>query len=100
MTLDGAADSRSARIRPALREDLGRAGDGLRPAPSSCYGLFMTKDQIDAVLDRIHTWPPPRQEDAVRVLLAMEAQEASTYLLSDDERADLEAAFSEVALDR
>jgi hypothetical protein len=57
----------------------------------------MTKDQIDAVLDRIHSWPKARQEDAVRVLLAMESQDASTYVLSDEERADIEAALEEVA---
>lgn len=57
----------------------------------------MTKDQIDAVLDRIHAWPKACQEDAVRVLLAMEAQDTSTYVLSDEERADLEAALEEVA---
>jgi hypothetical protein len=57
----------------------------------------MIKDQIDAVLDRIHSWPKARQEDAVRVLLAMEAQEPSTYQLSDEERSDLDAALEEVA---
>jgi hypothetical protein len=57
----------------------------------------MTKDQIDAVLSRIHSWPPARQEDAVRVLLAMEAQELSVYQLSDEENADLDAALEEVA---
>jgi hypothetical protein len=57
----------------------------------------MTKDQIDAVLDRIHSWPKTRQEDAVRVLLAMETQDSSTYVLSEEERADLEAALEEVA---
>ncbi len=62
-----------------------------------CYSQAMTKDQIDAVLDRIHSWPKARQEDVVRVLLAMEAQDTSTYVLSDEERADLEAALEEVA---
>ena len=49
----------------------------------------MTKDQIDAVLDRVHAWPKPRQEDAVRILLAMEAQAATPYILSAEERSDL-----------
>ena len=31
----------------------------------------MTKDQIYAVLDRVHSWPKARQEDAARLLLAM-----------------------------
>jgi hypothetical protein len=55
----------------------------------------MTKDQIDAVLDRVHSWPKSRQEDAVRLLLAMEAQDVTPYILSDEERADLEAALAE-----
>jgi hypothetical protein len=55
----------------------------------------MTKDQIDAVLDRVHSWPKDRQEDAVRLLLAMEAEGAGPYQLSPEERADLEAALAE-----
>ena len=57
----------------------------------------MTKDQIDAVLDRVHSWPKERQEDAAQVLLAMEAEGTGQYLLSPEERADLEAALAEVA---
>lgn len=57
----------------------------------------MTKDQIDAVLDRVHLWPQARQEDAVRILLAMEAQAAAPYALNAEERADLEAALDEAA---
>jgi hypothetical protein len=57
----------------------------------------MTKDEIDAVLARVHSWPPARQEDAARVLLAMEAQNSSVYVLSEDEKADLDAALEEVA---
>lgn len=57
----------------------------------------MTKDQIEAVLERVHSWPKARQEDAVRVLIAMEAQAAEEYILSEEERADLEAALEEVA---
>jgi UDP-N-acetylmuramyl tripeptide synthase len=56
----------------------------------------MTKDQIDAVLDRVHTWPKARQEDAVRILGAMEAQAATPYVLNEEERADLKAALDEV----
>ena len=43
----------------------------------------MTRDQIDSVLDRVHSWPRARQEDAVHLLLAMEAQEVASYTLSD-----------------
>jgi predicted transcriptional regulator len=57
----------------------------------------MTKEQIDAVLDRVHSWPSERQEDAVRILLAMEAETAGVYVTTEDERADIEAALDEVA---
>jgi predicted transcriptional regulator len=57
----------------------------------------MTKDEIDAILDRVRMWPRPRQEDAALVLLAMEAQESSVYRLSDGERADIEKSLEELA---
>ena len=57
----------------------------------------MSKDQIDAVLDRIHSWPQERQEDAVRILLALEAQDGAIYELSAEERIDLDSALEEVA---
>lgn len=57
----------------------------------------MTRDQIDEVLGRVQSWPKARQEDAARLLLAMEAQDAAPYILSDEERADLEAALDEIA---
>lgn len=45
----------------------------------------MTKEQIKEVLDRVLTWPPERQEDAVRVLTEMEQQDASPYHLTDEQ---------------
>jgi len=45
----------------------------------------MTKDQIKAVLDRVLTWPPERQQDAADMLLRLEAQEGELYHPSDDE---------------
>ena len=57
----------------------------------------MTKSQIEAVLERVRNWPPERQQDAARVLLAMEAEDAGTYRLSPEERADLQSALEEVA---
>jgi hypothetical protein len=47
----------------------------------------MTKKEIEAVLDRVRTWPIERQEDAARTLLELEAQESEIYRLSDEERA-------------
>ena len=55
----------------------------------------MTKEQIDSVLDRVRTWPPERQKDAVRVLLQMEAAGTEVYVLSDEERAEIELSLDE-----
>jgi hypothetical protein len=49
----------------------------------------MTKDQITAVLNRVRTWPKRRQEDAARLLLELEAQDASTYHLTDEQLAEV-----------
>jgi predicted transcriptional regulator len=56
----------------------------------------MTKDQIDAVLDRVRTWPPERQEDAARVLLQMEEAGSEVYQLSEEELADIEEGLKEI----
>ncbi len=45
----------------------------------------MTRDQLKAVLDPVLTWPPERQDDAARVLTAMEEQSASPYRLSKEQ---------------
>jgi hypothetical protein len=34
----------------------------------------MTKEQIKAVLDRVLTWPPERQNEAAEILLEIEAE--------------------------
>lgn len=46
----------------------------------------MTKGEIDAVLDRVRTWPADRQEDAALVLLRMEAVDLDPVALSDEDR--------------
>jgi predicted transcriptional regulator len=55
----------------------------------------MTKAEIDAVLDRVKTWPPERQEEAMRVLLEIEAEGTEVYVLSDDERAAIEEGMAQ-----
>jgi predicted transcriptional regulator len=56
----------------------------------------MDKRQIDNILDRVRTWPEERQEDAARVLLAMESEDNGVYRLSEEERAEIRAALAEV----
>src|SRR3954451_6994334 len=55
----------------------------------------MTKDQVKAVLDRVLTWPPERQEDAAQLLLELEAQEGEFYHPDDDEMAAIEEGLAE-----
>ena len=56
----------------------------------------MIKDEIEAVFERVRTWPPERQEDAARILLEMEAQGTGAYHLTDEELADIEEAMAEM----
>ncbi len=56
----------------------------------------MTREQIDAILERVRSWPPERQEDAAQMLLAMEAEGVAPYELSEEERLDLEEGLREV----
>ncbi len=49
----------------------------------------MTKEQVKAALDRVLTWPPERQEDAVEMLKAVEQQDTSSLRLSDAQLAEL-----------
>jgi hypothetical protein len=48
----------------------------------------MTKEQVKAVLDRVLSRPPERQEEAARVLTEMEEQDASPYQLTDEQLAE------------
>jgi len=54
----------------------------------------MTKEQIEAVLERVKTWPEDRQEDAAAVLLEMEAANEDVEL-TDEDWADLEEGLAE-----
>jgi hypothetical protein len=45
----------------------------------------MNKEQVKAVIDRVMTWPEERQEDAAKILMLMEAQDESTYRLTDEQ---------------
>jgi predicted transcriptional regulator len=56
----------------------------------------MTKAEIEAVLERVRTWPAEKQEDAVRVLLEIEAEGIGFYELSEEELADIEEGLREI----
>jgi hypothetical protein len=64
-------------------------------ANPACYRSLMTKDQIKAVLDRVLTWPSERQEDAAKVLESMEAQDKTTYRLTEKQAAEVQRRRAE-----
>ena len=55
----------------------------------------MSRKDIKEVLDRVLTWPPERQEDAVRVLTEMEEFDASDYRLMDEQVAEVKRRLTE-----
>jgi hypothetical protein len=63
-------------------------------APALCYIRVMTKEQIEAIFDRVRTWPAERLEDVAAVLLAMEEANEDDDL-TDEDWADLEEGLAE-----
>jgi len=55
----------------------------------------MTKEQVKAVLDRVLSWPPERQEEAARVLTQMEEQDARPYQLTDEQLAEVKRRLAD-----
>lgn len=55
----------------------------------------MSKEQIKAVLDRVLTWSPARQQDAAEMLLWLEAKEGEAYHPSDDEWASIQEGLAQ-----
>ncbi len=56
----------------------------------------MTRQEIDAVLERVRTWSDREQEEAVLLLLALEERRLGVYELDEDEAADVEAGLAEL----
>lgn len=55
----------------------------------------MTKGEIKAVLDRVLTWPPARQQDAADLLLWLEAKEGEFYHPTEDEWAAIQEGLAQ-----
>jgi hypothetical protein len=55
----------------------------------------MTKEQLEAIFDRVRSWPAERQEDVARTLTEMEAAGTDVYILSPEEEADIENGLEE-----
>jgi predicted transcriptional regulator len=50
----------------------------------------MTKQQIDAVLEAVRSWPQEDQEELAEIARAIEARRTGVYRLSDAERRGIE----------
>ena len=54
----------------------------------------MTK-LLAKALERVRGWPKDRQDDAARLLLAMDRRDAEPYRLTAEERAEIDTALEE-----
>lgn len=55
----------------------------------------MTKQEIEAVFDRVRTWPEDRQAYAALVLMGLEREDSETYEIAEGDREALEQALGE-----
>jgi len=56
----------------------------------------MTREQLDALLDRVRSWPSERQDEAAALLLALEAEGNEVYRPCPEQEAELEEALREI----
>jgi uncharacterized protein YbaP (TraB family) len=56
----------------------------------------MTKEQVKAMLDRVLTWPPAAQEEAIASLATIEEQVAALQTLSPEDREALSRSAEDV----
>ena len=66
----------------------------------TCYKRLMTREQIKAALDRVLTWPPERQKDALEFLNAIEALDRSAYGLTDEQETEVRRRLASPAQGR
>jgi hypothetical protein len=82
---------RGAKVPVQSPQDHLKAGE----SPQRERPGHMTRDQVKEVIQRVLTWPRERQEDAVQMLLALEAQEGELYHPDDDEWAAIEEGVAQ-----
>jgi hypothetical protein len=56
----------------------------------------MTKEELEAAIDRVRAWPEERQDMLLQWITGIEEADEGDYEPTDEERADLEAASEEV----
>ena len=52
----------------------------------------MTKAEIDAILDRVRSWPHERQEDLISIVEELERKATDVYDLSEEDEQALDEA--------
>jgi len=55
----------------------------------------VTKEQINAVLEAIRSWPPEDQEELVDIARAIEARRAGVYVMTEEEQAAVREGLAE-----
>jgi uncharacterized protein YbaP (TraB family) len=62
--------------------------------------MAMTRDQVREMLDRVLTWPPEAQDEAVASLATIEEQFAALQTLSPEDRDALARSAEDMKLGR
>jgi len=55
----------------------------------------MTTKALKEAIEHTERWPQERQDDAARMLLEMEAQDASGYRLTDEQAAEIKRRLAD-----
>jgi cell division protein FtsB len=55
----------------------------------------MTKEQIDALIEKVRSWPPEDQDELAELVHEIEARRAGVHILSEEERSAIEEACRE-----
>ena len=66
---------------------------GCRSITGIAFRGRLTGMTVKELLERVLTWPPSRQQDAVELLLALEAHDGELYHPSDEEWAAIEEGY-------
>jgi len=55
----------------------------------------MTKEQIDAVLESVRSWPEQDQEELIELAREIEARRSGVYVMTDEERAAVQEGLDQ-----
>ena len=55
----------------------------------------MTRDQVKAILDRVLTWSPQRQQDAAEILTLLEEHDSNPVRLTDEQAAEVRSRLAD-----